>query len=292
MKVTISTMVREAMERLTAEQRVGVRNQLLQLGKTQDSVWNRRRVICSNPTGGLYLLHTYEGVDIFYTVDESGQHIHALYLQAPEPAPEAAMPEVAPELDPTTAAEATLLEPDETTKAGRPARHDFKQLDTSQVELDSGVDEEVTFLVANTSDPEEANDRVWAVIEKLAENLLRDRSLTFSQLRNANLDRCENGFKHELNSWSVSDWGVATAGEAGEMCNEIKKLRRHEDKLTAFGNNPRTRLEAVARIAIELGDMILYADLLAASLGLTLEAAVIRAFNAKSKECGLEHTLP
>lgn len=42
-----------------------------------------------------------------------------------------------------------------------------------------------------------------------------------------NRTRCEapDGFNHELNSWSLSDWFTATMGELGEAANLAKKLK-------------------------------------------------------------------
>lgn len=59
------------------------------------------------------------------------------------------------------------------------------------------------------------------------------------------------------------------AGECGEACNLVKKLRRgeniHKD-----------------HIAHELADLVIYADLLAARLNINLGAAVVEKFNMVS----------
>lgn len=60
------------------------------------------------------------------------------------------------------------------------------------------------------------------------------------------------------------------AGECGEACNLIKKLRRGEDVPTED-------------IAFELADLVIYADLLAERLGIDLGAAVRAKFNFVSE---------
>ena len=64
--------------------------------------------------------------------------------------------------------------------------------------------------------------------------------------------------------------GGAMAGESGETCNLLKKLRRGE-KIS------------VEDIASELADVITYADLIAARLDIDLGEAVRKKFNIVSK---------
>jgi len=96
--------------------------------------------------------------------------------------------------------------------------------------------------------------------------------MTFSELRQKNVERCETSF-HPLADWSLCDWATALAGECGEACNLIKKRRRGET------------IPADA-IADEIADVVIYADLLAARLGVNLEAAVQRKFNEVSQRVG------
>ena len=51
--------------------------------------------------------------------------------------------------------------------------------------------------------------------------------LTFRAFRETNVARCVETW-HELGVWSLTDWATALAGEVGEACNVIKKLRRSE----------------------------------------------------------------
>lgn len=99
-------------------------------------------------------------------------------------------------------------------------------------------------------------------------------ALSFSALRKANVLRCEDVF-HPLDSWSPQDWACALAGETGELCNLVKKLRRGEDI-------PPRLLED------ESADVQTYLDLLAARLRIDLGAVTVRKFNEVSARCGSE----
>ncbi|KPL21781.1 MAG: hypothetical protein AMJ75_09350 [Phycisphaerae bacterium SM1_79] len=96
--------------------------------------------------------------------------------------------------------------------------------------------------------------------------------MKFEELSKANLLRCEKSF-HPLNDWSPSDWSNAMAGECGEVCNLTKKLRRGED----------IKPHEIGR---EIADSVIYADLLAQRLGLSLGDLVKKTFNNKSDEVG------
>lgn len=102
--------------------------------------------------------------------------------------------------------------------------------------------------------------------------------LSFSEFRKKNTERCESAF-HKIVSWSPAEWACAMAGECGEACNNVKKIRR-------LNGSEDGRKDLVSNVADELADMITYADLLASRLGIDLEAALIRKFNAVSKRVG------
>jgi NTP pyrophosphatase (non-canonical NTP hydrolase) len=108
-------------------------------------------------------------------------------------------------------------------------------------------------------------------------------SLTFGSLRVANVVRCNTIF-HPLESWSPCDWATALAGEVGEACNQIKKLRRLEDGIKPNPGDADTPPQYIENIAEELADAVIYADLLAARLGIDLELAVVSKFNKVSKQ--------
>lgn len=106
--------------------------------------------------------------------------------------------------------------------------------------------------------------------------------LSFDRLRAANVKRCEEVF-HPVKAWSPTDWATALAGEVGEACNEIKKLRRL-DGADAVLDTLQEREAIRVRVGRELADVIAYADLLAARMGIDLGAAVIAKFNEVSKK--------
>lgn len=115
--------------------------------------------------------------------------------------------------------------------------------------------------------------RIVEMQEAHREELLH-RGLTFMDLCVANAKRCEDVF-HPIESWTPTDWACAMAGEAGEACNLVKKLRRGEDiQPGAIGH--------------ELADVVIYADLLCTRLGINLGELVRSKFNVVSERRGSE----
>jgi NTP pyrophosphatase (non-canonical NTP hydrolase) len=118
--------------------------------------------------------------------------------------------------------------------------------------------------------------------------------MSFVGLRAANASRYKRWHKGGLEEWSVTDWATAMMGEAGEMCNAIKKLRRIETdalNINEPGRQFTDRKTAVESIAKEMGDTLIYMDLLAQRLGVDLEKSIIEVFNQKSKEYGFPERL-
>lgn len=108
----------------------------------------------------------------------------------------------------------------------------------------------------------------------------RPNALCFDLLRHVNVARCEEVF-HEIDDWSPTDWACALAGEAGEACNEVKKLRRLDGADRSADTRER-RVALALAIGEELADTVIYADLLAARLGIDLGEAIRAKFNAVS----------
>lgn len=109
--------------------------------------------------------------------------------------------------------------------------------------------------------------------------------MTFDEFSTANRARCESpkGFNHQLHGWSTSDWMTALVGEVGEAANVVKKLNRYRDGVP--GNKvPEAELRDMLRR--ELGDVFVYLDLMAQSLGFSIADAAIEVFNAKSTDIG------
>jgi NTP pyrophosphatase (non-canonical NTP hydrolase) len=110
-------------------------------------------------------------------------------------------------------------------------------------------------------------------------------SMTFEEFSAANRARCEaqNGFNHQLNTWTASDWMTALVGELGEAANIVKKLNRYRD---GINGNKEAEDALRAKLRQELGDTFVYLDLLAQSLGFNISDAAAEVFNTKSAEIG------
>lgn len=119
---------------------------------------------------------------------------------------------------------------------------------------------------------------------------MEGKLLDFDTFRKTNRDRCET-HAQKLNDWMPQEWTNAMAGECGEACNITKKMSRLKFKKT--WNKPEDlRMEVLReKLKREIGDVVIYADLLASSEGLTLEDCVRTAFNEKSEEIGAVHRL-
>lgn len=102
--------------------------------------------------------------------------------------------------------------------------------------------------------------------------------LSFEDLRQANFKR-QVDWENDKDIFSLEYLGCAMAGEVGEACNVIKKLVR--ERRGAAGS--RTTYE---RLAEELADVIIYADLIAKREGINLGEAVREKFNSTSKKYG------
>jgi NTP pyrophosphatase (non-canonical NTP hydrolase) len=68
--------------------------------------------------------------------------------------------------------------------------------------------------------------------------------------------------------WTLGDWGNALAGEVGELCNVVKKLRRHEAGASLAYNTPEAT-ELYAKFEEEVADVLLYLDLLCWKVGVS-----------------------
>jgi NTP pyrophosphatase (non-canonical NTP hydrolase) len=114
--------------------------------------------------------------------------------------------------------------------------------------------------------------------------------LTFDQLSEANLARCRRwhpGFP--LDDWTGADWSNAAAGEMGEACNVVKKLRRSD--VGHPGANDPGRAELITQLGEEIADTIIYLDLLAQHYGLDVADIVPAKFNAVSVREGFPERL-
>ncbi len=111
--------------------------------------------------------------------------------------------------------------------------------------------------------------------------------LTFQKFSAVNKDRGERWLDGNLSMWSVSDWLMAMAGEAGEACNAGKKLRRIEEKISNVSADPYRQLtdveQALDKIAEELADTVIYCDLVMSRINRSLESELRKKFNETSE---------
>ena len=122
------------------------------------------------------------------------------------------------------------------------------------------------------------------VLELLERAESAEKSLTFDQLRAANIARCTPEVWGELNgleNWSANDWMTALVGEVGELANLLKKIRRGVDLTRGM-----TLTELHAKCVGELADVQCYLDLLGAKLKINLGEAVRAKFNEVSERVG------
>lgn len=131
------------------------------------------------------------------------------------------------------------------------------------------------------------------------------KGLSFAALATISRARCEAQFA-PIDEWTPWDWSNAMAGEVGEacaegltllaalsassgkVCNLTKKMARiwpGNQFQQSFNKPEDERIEELReRMALELGDVVLYAELLAQRVGKTLEWCVTEAFNRKSDQ--------
>lgn len=111
----------------------------------------------------------------------------------------------------------------------------------------------------------------------------------FDDLREQNASRRDEWHGDSV-PWLCSDWSNAMAGECGEACNIVKKIRRHETSIGSSYNTPEMDV-LLAALKEELADVITYADLLAHFFGIDLGEAVMEKFNKVSEAQGFPQRL-
>lgn len=99
---------------------------------------------------------------------------------------------------------------------------------------------------------------------------------TFRQFQALNARRCDEAFEHGVDDWPVQNWALAIAGEAGELCNLVKKVIRGDFTLT----------EKRQDILREVADVITYCDLLMSHLDADTRDEVMRKFEEVSSRIG------
>lgn len=106
--------------------------------------------------------------------------------------------------------------------------------------------------------------------------------MNLNEISSVNRARCRR-WHDGGDPWMASDWSNALAGEVGELCNIIKKIRTY--------NTPSTG-ELIPKLKDEIADVFLYLDLVAAHFGLNLEDCIFPKFNLVSEAQGFPERLP
>lgn len=119
-------------------------------------------------------------------------------------------------------------------------------------------------------------------------DLYRDGSITLAMFASINRSRALRWHQNNLESWSLSDWFTALAGEVGELANVVKKLNRVRDGLQQKAVDESTLQQALAD---EIGDVFAYLDLFAQRAGLVLETCAREKFNRISEREGFPERL-
>lgn len=114
--------------------------------------------------------------------------------------------------------------------------------------------------------------------------------MNFQEVSKVNKERCSRWHGNDSEPWTAADWSNAMNGEAGEVANAVKKLRRLQTRV-ASNNNPGSLAEILAEIKKEIGDTYLYLDLLAQHLGIDMESAIRDTFNRVSEREGFPERL-
>jgi len=86
------------------------------------------------------------------------------------------------------------------------------------------------------------------------------------EIRHLNQERCDR-WHNNKDDWTLGDWGNALAGEVGELCNVVKKIRRHEINASVKYNTPEL-FALLDSFSEEVADVLLYLDLLCWKVGI------------------------
>lgn len=115
--------------------------------------------------------------------------------------------------------------------------------------------------------------------------------LTFDQLRRVNGQRGREWHgPGGLEAWTPLEWAGALCGEAGELANVAKKMKRIDDGIRGR-ESEQDKGPLVEKLADECADVLIYLDLLADRCGIDLGEAVRKKFNKTSEDRGFTHRL-
>ena len=115
------------------------------------------------------------------------------------------------------------------------------------------------------------------------------QGLTFGVVQATSHSRALRWHPGGLTEWSTLEWAGALCGEAGELANVAKKIKRIDDGIV--GQDPASRDTLVASLSKEAADVVLYAFCLAARESFDLGEAVAAKFNEVSERNGFPERL-
>lgn len=117
----------------------------------------------------------------------------------------------------------------------------------------------------------------------------------FEKFSTINKQRAERWHKGPLSTWSATDWSNALAGEVGELCNAVKKLRRLQMQMQQHDGDspaPHDMSTALSKIKNEIGDVFTYLDLCAQFFEFDMFESVRDTFNSISIREGFPERIP
>lgn len=119
------------------------------------------------------------------------------------------------------------------------------------------------------------------------------------ELKKVNVKRSKESFGFDVLEWSLQDWSNAVAGEAGELCNITKKVKRgdYHNRPENSSDNPEFHNAYAAaqyreEIGMEAADIVIYLDLLCQREGLDLGAEIVKKFNMVSQKRNCNIVIP
>lgn len=151
-------------------------------------------------------------------------------------------------------------------------------------EHDNKLGEVYLEAVFNDRETRDSLEGIFEEIIRRASSPPEPAGLTLRAFREANAQRRTEFRNGDDKSYGLAFAMMELAGEVGEACNVGKKIER-----TRRGARGGVNLDTGKKsLALELADVIICADLAAQEEGIDLEAAVVEAFNAKSRALGMK----
>jgi NTP pyrophosphatase (non-canonical NTP hydrolase) len=117
---------------------------------------------------------------------------------------------------------------------------------------------------------------------------IRTQTLSFKDLREANLVRCKESFHYSPDEWSPERWMLAMGGELGETLEAVLKMVMSG---TVAMNSLKKVIRGdgdMAQVRKEVADVIIYGDFVLLSIGAEMGDAVREKFNETSEKVGSE----